>query len=346
MSYRDDVYEYDRRPRRRAEEEWVPARKVKKAKRKKRSRMSTPMKIVLSIFLTLVVIFAALVGVFFYYFGGLNTQPLTTDKTELGIGSGVTSDSRIVNIALFGVDSRNDTDEGRSDAIIILTVDQRHNKIKMTSILRDSRLKIEGHNYNKAAHAYAYGGPTLAINMLNQNFKLDIQEYVTVNFGQLEDIINAIGGVDLNITAAEQQAANVILESMKMSDQKIRSNGDVHLNGAQAMAYSRIRKIDSDAVRSSRQQKVLMGLMEQCKDMSLTQYPDFIRKLLPMVETSLTYGDIFELAPIMTKSPEIVQNVIPGDEDNATGGMYDGAWYWRYDTDAAAERLHTFIYEE
>lgn len=343
MSYRDDDYEYDRRPRRRDEEALRPARKVKK---KKRSRMSTPMKIVLSIFLTLVVLLAALVGVFFYYFGGLNTQPLTTDKTELGIGSEVTSDSRIVNIALFGVDSRNNTDEGRSDAIIILTVDQKHNKIKMTSILRDSRLKIEGHNYNKAAHAYAYGGPTLAINMLNQNFKLDIKEYVTVNFGQLEDIINAIGGVDLNITSAEQQAANVILESMEMSKQKIKSSGNVHLNGAQAMAYSRIRKIDSDAVRSSRQQKVLMGLMDKCKGMSLTQYPDFIRKLLPMVETSLSYGDIFDLAPIMTKGPEIVQNVIPGDAEKPDGGSYDGAWYWRYDTDAAAKRLHTFIYEE
>lgn len=343
MSYRDDDYGYERKPRTRNQEELRPASKVKK---KKRSRMSTPMKIVLGVFLTLVILLAVLVGVFFYYFGGLNTRPLTTDKTELGIDNNVVSDSRIVNIALFGVDSRNNDDEGRSDAIIILSVDQKHNKLKMTSILRDSRLKIEGHNYNKAAHAYAYGGPTLAIKMLNQNFKLDIKEYVTVNFGQLEDIINAIGGVDLTITEAERNAANVILESMGKNSDKIASSGKLHLNGAQAMAYSRIRKIDSDSVRASRQQKVLMGLMDECKGMSMTQYPEFIRKLLPMVETSLSYGDIFDLAPIMTKSPQVVQNAIPGEADKAIGGMYDGAWYWRYDTDAAAKRLHTFIYEE
>ena len=104
---------------------------------------------------------------------GMERTSITKDDTELGITEETASDDQIVNIALFGVDTRDNTDTGRSDAMIILTVDQVHKKVKMTSLARDTRVEIEGYGYEKLCHAYAYGGPELAIQTINRNFGLD-----------------------------------------------------------------------------------------------------------------------------------------------------------------------------
>ena len=197
------------------------------------------------------------------------------------------------------------------------------------------------------AHAYAYGGAELAIKTLNQNFGLDIQEYVTVNFAQLTKIIDAMGGIDLEITEAEREAANGVLLTENPNGKTIKSSGKVHLTGEQATAYSRVRKIDNDIERSNRQQKVLVALFDKALSLGTAQYPGVIKQLLPIMETSLSYGDIIGFAPIVLSSGMTVErNIVPNDADNAKGGNYDGAWYWRYDLDAAGERLRQFIYEE
>ena len=118
------------------------------------------------------------------------------------------SDSKITNIALFGLDARENEDVGRSDALMILTIDQRHGKLKITSILRDSEVNIDGYGSDKITHAYAYGGPELAIKTLNQNYNLDIEDYVTVNFIQMAEIVDAFGGVEINVTDDEMTEIN------------------------------------------------------------------------------------------------------------------------------------------
>ena len=335
-------------------------------KSKKKNRIILIMIIVLEVLLLIV---AGAFALFMHYFGGLDTQPLTSDASALGIQSQydfkskiesndglnelIDSNKTITNIALFGIDTRSNNSNGRSDAIMILSVDEIHGKIKLTSILRDSYVPIDKHGKDKIAHAYAYGGPELAIKTLNQNFNLDIREYATVNFNQLSKVIDAIGGIDIEITKAELKEINRIViemhdENSSIDGETLDDYGLVHLTGAQATAYSRIRKIDSDNERANRQQRVLVALFDKCKNMPKSDYPEFIRQLLPLVKTSLSYSDIIDLAPIMlTSNLTIEQNMIPDELiDNPIGGTYNGAWVWRYDLDEAAERLHEFIYED
>ena len=325
-----------------------PEQSGKKGKKtKKKRRRSLPIRIMMGVLGFLLVLLAVGTGLFFYYFGGLRTTHLTTDWNELGIDANkVVTDEKVTNIALFGVDTRDsESDSGLSDAIIILTIDQRHSKIKLTSILRDSYVPIEGYGNRKINSAYSLGGAPLAIKTLNQNFNLDIQEYVTVNFAQLAQVIDAVGGVEIEITNEEKTAANTVLKEMDSTDY-ITSSGKVHLNGIQATAYSRIRKIDSDVQRAGRQQTVLIALFDKAMNMSATQYPELARKLLPIVETSLSYSDILNLIPIaLTPDIEIAQNTIPGEEEDAIGGMYNGIWCWRYDLDKAAQHIQEIIYE-
>jgi LCP family protein required for cell wall assembly len=313
-----------------------------RAKRKKKNRVLKAILIVLLVFLMMGI---AAGGAFFYLFGTLNTVQFTSDDEELGVSEEV-SEGGITNIALFGVDTRDtNSDSGRSDAIIILTVDQNQNIIKLTSILRDSKVNIEGYGENKINAAYAYGGAVLAIKTLNQNFNLDIKDYVTVNFSQLADIVDAVGGITLTLTQAEVDYANSMLR--QSGETQITGVGEVILNGDQAVAYSRIRKIDSDSVRASRQQNVLSAVFEKIKTMSKSDYPSFIRQFLGTVETSLSYSDILGFSSIALNNFTMEQNTVP-DADYETdlwGGIdNDGIWYWIYDLNHATERIHAIIY--
>lgn len=324
---------------------WEEKNMFGKKRRVKEKKLNLILKTVLIILLIILMMSIAVGGAFFYLFGNLNTVRFTNDDKELGVREDV-SVGGITNIALFGVDTRDTSkDSGRSDTIIILTLDQEKNIIKMTSVLRDSKVPVDGHGETKINAAYAYGGPTLAIKTLNETFDLDIKEYITVNFSQLATIINAVGGVTLTLTQAEMEAANNIL--IATGGTKISAAGEVKLDGMQAVAYSRIRKLDSDNVRASRQQKVLSAVFGEIKTMSKTDYPHFIREFLGTAETSLSYGEILSLSPIALTDFSIEQYTIPDAayETELWGGIADdGVWYFIYNLDAAAKRIHAVIY--
>ena len=118
--------------------------------------------------------------------------------------------NEIINIAFFGVDRRAVNEASRSDSIMILSIDEMHKKIKMSSIMRDTYVEIKNHGQTKINHAYAYGGPQLAIRTLNENFNLDIRDYVTVDFFNFEKIIDAIGGVTIDVKQDEISLINTI----------------------------------------------------------------------------------------------------------------------------------------
>lgn len=315
-----------------------------KKKRKKWSKLKKALVISGASICTLA---AVVVGLFFYYFGGLNTQYLTDDLQALGIDTDfLYHDKNVVNIALFGVDSRTDKNEGRSDAIMIVSLDYEHNKVKLTSIARDTYCNIPGRDAGtKINHAYAYGGAELAIKTLNTIFDLDIQDYVTVNFNQMAAVIDAVGGVSVPVSEAERVHANMYLQQ---GVSPITESGDsVLLTGGQAVAYSRIRKLDSDNMRTQRQRQVLNALFEKAKSLSVLQYPEFARKLLPMVETSLDYGNIMGMTGILASKPAMEQLAFPNEHSNAKGGTHsDGVWYYDYDLEVSKEQLHKFIYED
>lgn len=292
------------------------------------------------------------VGVFLYFFGGLQTQDLNTD--DLGIDSSyhssIQQEKKITNIALFGIDSRSggNADTGLSDAIIILSINHETNKVKLISIMRDSYVQINGRG-DKLTHAYGYGGAALAIKTLNENFNLDITDYVTVNFDQMAHVVDAVGGITLDVSEAERLSMNHNIDEIRGSAGKFlyQSGKNIHLNGDQAVGYARIRNVDSDQARTGRQREVLMAVFEKVTTMSVLKYPSLAKSMIPMVTTSFSYSDVLEFLPIITSGEVVLDDaMIPCDYDNARDAMINGIYYMQYDLDKATDHIHKFIYED
>lgn len=314
----------------------------KKRKKKHRGRK------VLVVLLVLLLLFAV---VFYYMFGDLKITSISSDLSELGINPATAEkykNSGVTNIALFGVDKREgESTQGRSDAVMILSIDRKHNLMKLTSIFRDSRVEIEGHGAEKITHAYAYGGPLLAIKTINQNFDLDIKNYATVDFYQLTSVIDSIGGVEIEINEEERMEINKYANSEGMSAPDVTSSGLVRLDGTQATAFSRIRSVGGDTARANRQRIVLQSMLTEAKSKNFWEYPGMCKTIFPMVETSMNYFSIAQLAPAaIFGNPDLLQYALPADADGAYGGEVNGVWVWQFDIPAATERLHRFIYEQ
>lgn len=315
----------------------------------------------LSIVLAVSVVFTGVLGILAYIGSDLRQGHISDNHEDLGISSDVASKlpKGVVNIALFGLDTRsykveNDPEKaltGRSDSMIILSINTNNNTIKLTSILRDSwvKLDLEKYNgYNKINAAYAYGGAQGAVRTLNQNFGLNITDYVSVSLRQLEKIINILGGIDVEITALEKRRINELSNEEGFQSELLTSTGLVHLNGTQALAYSRIRD-DSDEIRVLRQQKVLSCLFEKAKSVPIAEYPEKIKSVLSICETSLSYDEIFSYATTFLKISDLhLQHTsVPGSEVVGKGGIFEdtrGGWVWKYDMDKAKEYIYSWIY--
>lgn len=190
------------------------------------------------------------------------------------------------NIALFGVDSRdNSFDNARSDAIIIVSINEKTNDVKLTSVYRDTYVDIDGHGLDKITHAYAYGGPELAISTLNKNLDLNITEFVTVNFETVQTVVDALGGIELTITDAEAGQIG------------FSSGGTYTLDGEEALAYSRIRKIDSDYQRTERIRTVLDAVFEKVKTMEISEILNLVDVVLPLISTNISSNQIIAMLP-------------------------------------------------
>ena len=276
-------------------------------------------------------------GVFAYMVGGLNRSEINEENLSANEGL-----EGVINIALYGVDSRNNDYTGRSDAILICSVSGKTGQIKLISVARDTYVSVPGYYNTKINHAYAYGGPELAIQTLNENFGMDIKDYVTVNFESLADIIDEMGGVMIDVTEEERYQVNAYLQR----GEPLSETGMVNLTGAQAVSYSRIRKIDSDSMRASRQREVLAALFDKALDINPLNYPSYVRKFAPMVETSLSNDEILKIATVGLKSPTLEQAAFPNDYIHSEGQTINGGWYYVYDLEQATDMLHQYIYED
>lgn len=333
---------------------------------RKKQKMRVGEKILMVLFSLIILLCVVVVGVVGYvtYISG-QIQHNELDPNDLGInpvGSDLivddTNDTTITNIALFGVDQRNDQTQVHSDAIIIATVDKRHNKIKLSSLMRDCLVEVEGYGQKKLTEAYFYGGPQLAVKTINQNFGLNISEYATVNIEKLANIIDAVGGIEVDITEAERLAANESIKEQSrianLEEAYIKTAGLQTLNGTQAVAFARIRKVSNpvfgsdDFGRTGRQRYVLMRLFEKAKSMNPLQYPGFVQEFLPMVETSLNMNEILDLGSIMLRDVSIEDVRFPLNEDLIGSGeiRIDGISYVNLDLDKTGEHLRAFIYDD
>lgn len=276
----------------------------------------------------------------------IERKPL--DENDLGI---TTSDfSSVRNIALLGIDSRDESNSGRSDAIVILTVDKKHKKLKLTSIARDTYVSIDGHSKDKLTHAYAYGRSQLAVKTLNQNFGLEITDYVTMNFFGLARVIDYIGGVTVDVDEDEMNELNrnifPEMRSLGVECPDLTAPGEQLLCGGQAVCYARIRHIDSDVERGNRQKEVLTAMFSKVKSMNPLKLPKVAEMVISECETSLSTSDIMGLGIwAVLFSPEFEQLSIPNENIPSAGKTIGGVWYYTYDLDTARNEIYDFIYE-
>lgn len=310
----------------------------KKKKRKKRKKKSLAFKVIMSLFVILLVLMTVGFSSIYNMLGKIDNVKI--DSENLGINyeeiSTYDNTENIKNIALFGVDS-NDDSTGRSDAILILTIDNNHNKLKLTSIMRDSYVNIPNHGMDKLNHAYAFGGPELAIQTLNNNFGLNIEDFVSVNFSSLPQIINLLGGVQINIT--EEEVNHI---------PTINAPGLYNLTGEEALAYSRIRYASGgDYVRTDRQRTVLSKVFEKVLSINFTQYPSLLSEILPMVQTNLDYSEILNLGNEVLKMgvTTLEQERFPRD-GYCEGKMIDKIYYLTFDKENTVQQLHDYIFED
>ena len=323
-----------------------------KRKKKKKKKKSLGFKILMGLLFTLLAVLIIGGG---YIIGILSKMEKTKLNTEdLGIieeeFDQYKNANKITNIALFGVDSVSG-EGGRSDSIMVATVDPVHKKLKITSIMRDSYVYIDGYGQDKINHSYAYGGPELAIKTINENFGLNIKNYATVDFSSLPVIIDLLGGIDIEITNEELEYINEYINHLNYIEGKSSSNiysaGIQHLDGIQALAYSRIRyTAGGDYERTQRHRTVLNALFNKILSSPVTSYPALLNDLLPYVETSLSTTDILSLATeVASIGNNLEQDRFPRD-GYAEGANIDGIYYLTFDIETAKQQMREYIFND
>lgn len=265
------------------------------------------LKVIGIILLILVILVAiAITSGYFYLNSKLSKmQQVVINEENLDVAEEVEQNlSGYRNIALFGVDSR-DSSLGRgnrSDCIIIASINNDTKEVKLVSVYRDTYVDIEGYGLDKITHAYSYGGPELALKTLNKNLDLNVTEFVTVNFDSVADAVDALGGVEINVTEAELYYINSGIRDTASHIGKeanlVTEAGVQTLDGVQAVAYSRIRQTSGgDYKRTERMRTVIEAMFQKMKTKSIGEINDLADDILPEVLTSLEPSEIFAMIP-------------------------------------------------
>lgn len=320
----------------------------------RRSKRNLWIKITAGVGVTLVIIIGIIVYTIFNTIGRMENVKI--DKNDLNINQEELNEYKnagdIKNIALFGIDAV-DGEVGRSDSIMIATIDTIHKKVKLTSIMRDSYVDIPDHGMDKVNHAYAFGGAQLSMKTINNNFGLNVENFASVNFSSLPDIINILGGVELEITEEELQYINGYIDSVN----KLKGTNSPHINsagiqtvdGVQALAYSRIRyTAGGDYVRTERHRNVLSGLFTKILSLPKTSYLGVLNDILPHIQTNMTSSEILSLG---TSSLGVMGKVKLEQErfplDSYSEGTYiNDIYYLSFDRELTKKFFMDYIFDD
>ena len=255
-----------------------------------------------------------------------------------------------MNVLLLGCDSYTTNDRERTDSMIILSVNMRTSEVKMASLMRDIWITVPGSGgHRKLTELCAVGGPELTIRAINENLGMNIEKYMLVSMAGIAEIIDLVGGVEIDVTEAERKALNkglFDLSSLSGMEKLEQSGEHVHLNGNQATAYARIRKIDSDYVRVSRQRIVLLAMAEKFEaNVTPVTLLSIITTLLNYVETNMSLTDITICANAGLQSDlEHIQQLRIPIDGSYESGTYSGVWCIRPNFSKNAQALRDFIY--
>ncbi|MGN0183480.1 MAG: LCP family protein [Aristaeellaceae bacterium] len=274
--------------------------------------------------LALVLVAAVLAAVVLYAIppSFMNIEP---GNAELSLTDGLPSDR--VNVLLLGVDFLEDGQQ-RSDAMMIASVG--YNSVRLVSVLRDTLVEIPGYGEHKLNSAYSYGGAEMAMRVVNETFKLNITNYIVVDFSTMVDLVDAIGGVDVEVEERELEHLNkYAYDTFKkinavnpekyghyINSQPYTQGGTLHLNGLFATGYSRIRLIDTDYKRTQRQRRVLSAVLEQVKGSAMNplMYARLYQVYRDSVQTNLSLAELISIGEKALVAGKIETERMPKDE--------------------------------
>lgn len=308
--------------------------KPPKRKKKKKHRL---LKLIASVLIIAFLFSSAFIFVFAAASGYTRND---LESNEYVSSFDLKSSPLVSNILLLGVDGSAE-ESSRSDSMILVSVDFAHMKIKLTSFLRDSWVEIPSKGKKaKLNSACSAGGPQLVVDTIEYNFGVDIDHYVMVDFDMFTQIIDSLGGVDVEVTSKEAKFIN------NTTRHTVDSGENVHLNGAEALVYCRIRKLDSDYMRTYRQRKVISALIGQAKSAGISALVRTMSDVFPLIQTDMSPAEITGLAykaGFGVLAFDIEQTRVPTDE-HMEADTINGQWVEVLDIDATKEYLQDYIY--
>ncbi|HAT4109067.1 LCP family glycopolymer transferase [Clostridium perfringens] len=323
--------------------------------KKKHFNFSKKQKITIFSLLAILILIASVVGFFVFRFYNHsyegNTDPAKVNTVDEDIK--FKEVPGITNILLLSSDARPGEDVSRSDSIMILTIDNINKKLKVTSLMRDMLVKIDGHGEEKLNHAFAYGGPTKTIETIQNNFGIKLNNYVIVDFNAFVKVIDAINGIEVTVKDYELDELNkYILDGGGSEEDLLPSPGTYNLNGYQALSYARIRKVgNGEYERTERQRAVLQIALEKVKDMSTVKLVSLLNELFPYVKTNISLGNAmdygFTALNVGKKCNfEIEQFRVPLDSISKGGIINNKGWVFVIDKVETSKALQEFIFND
>lgn len=282
--------------------------------------------------------------------GKLDTETIAEEDIVIN-QEAVETGEGYTNVALFGIDSREGEMEigTRSDCIIVASLNNQTKEVRMVSVYRDTVLDVGDGELQKCNAAYSFGGPTDAINMLNKNLDLDIQDYVTVDFAAISNAIDLLGGLEIDVKEEEVKYLNkYVKETARVAGKeanKITEAGLQHLDGVQATTYARIRSTaGGDFTRTERQRLVIEKIVEKIQKSDLATINSIINELFPTVKTSFTVTEILSYAKDFAKYKIGESSGFPFDKTTDTiSGL--GSIVIPVDLESNVQKLHEFLYD-
>lgn len=297
--------------------------------------------IILAVVLLVVGIYGSIVWMFYKDTVGIVSKDEVDPKAEkVKIAEEDQKDKDVFNVLLVGTDSRDpDSDKGRSDSMMLVSFNKKQNKSTVISFMRDTLVDIDGYGRSRLGHTYAYGGVGLTINTLNQTYGLDIQNYVTISFDNLVNVIDEIGGVEVYIS--EEEA-----EYYRKNGMPDIVAGDVTLTGSQALAHARNRTLGSDFERTRRQRSVMYGIYRKImSEKDISALLPLINYCVTQVETNMSVTEIYNMAKEVLSTEDLkMQQACAPQDGTYTPIVYEGMDVLEIDVDANKKMIEDLLY--
>ena len=303
-----------------------------------------PLRTVVIIGCVLLVILLVYYAAFGALLADMNSLRLTHRKdapVSEAAGLELMSSPGVTNILLLGIDD-DGSSGSRSDTMMIASLDVRGGAIRLCSILRDCYVAIPEHGSNRINSAYAYGGAQLAVQTVENNFRVKIDHCVTIDMAALVDVVDAMGGVEIELTPAEAEQVNLHSHCGKTT-----AAGKQILNGKQAVTYAQIRKIDSDFKRTQRQRTLINAIVAKMRSLGVGELLNVVQAVAPNVTTDMSSAEIATLAlkALPALSGEMGQLTIP-DTGKYSNTTINGMSVLKLDLEANVKLLHSYLFDE